>query len=135
MKMTKSCENCVIIFTLFTGVTQAKRQDPLWNLPFCFGIKLAPANIEVIFVERREFLQKGLKSYLRELVTGLNPLEILDDEKRPKEKDYFQSFYSCYPLLSEAPYEQLVEAAHKLGISVENKTKLEIAREVFGERR
>lgn len=86
-------------------------------------------------MERREFLRQGLRSYFRELATSFNPFSCQEEEETETKNQYFDSFYSCYPLLSEAPYDQLVEAAQKLGISVENKTKLEIAKEVFGERR
>ena len=43
---------------------------------------------------------------------------------------YFKSFETCYPLLSEAG-ELLREAAVRMGIDTQGKTKLEIAKEVF----
>lgn len=86
-------------------------------------------------MERREFLRQGLCDYIIDLAKSFNFSTALEEQKTTNENDYFKSFYSCYPLLSEAPYDQLVETAEKLGISVKNKTKLEIAKEVFGERR
>lgn len=84
-------------------------------------------------MDRRGFFAYGLKGYLYELVKEAK-LDLFEDEQT-KKKDYFDSVLSCYPLLSEAPYEQLVETARKIGINPENKSKLELAREVFGERR
>lgn len=85
-------------------------------------------------MDRRIFLKSGLTSYLKALVKETS-LSIFADSAVTKNDDYFNSVFSCYPLLSEAPYEMLVEAARKLGINPKNKTKLELAREVFGERR
>jgi hypothetical protein len=86
-------------------------------------------------VERRLFLKHGLRDYLKELVSSFNLNSYMEEEKEEPPQDYFASFSSCYPLLSEAPYEMLVEAAKQKGISVENKTKLELAKEIFGESR
>jgi len=87
-----------------------------------------------LLVKRREFLTKGLSSYLSDLVTSFDIANFLEDLE-PNKKDYFESFFSCYPLLSEAPYDQLIDAANMLGIDVTNKSKLEIAKEIFGEKR
>ncbi|OGP52527.1 MAG: hypothetical protein A3K30_00755 [Deltaproteobacteria bacterium RBG_13_51_10] len=45
-------------------------------------------------------------------------------------EDYFESFETCYPLLSEAG-PLLMEEARKLGLQTEGKSKLEIAKEIF----
>jgi hypothetical protein len=85
-------------------------------------------------MDRRSFLREGLKTYVIDLMSCFDIDNLLKDLE-PEKKDYFASLSSCYPLLSEAPYEQLVEAARQLGINPENKNKLELAREVFAERR
>ena len=51
-----------------------------------------------------------------------------------KENDYFESLETCYPLLSEAGG-MIMEEAIKMGIKVEGKSKLEIAREIFSAQR
>jgi len=47
-----------------------------------------------------------------------------------KDKDYFESFETCYPLLSEAG-EMLIEEAIRMGIPIEGKSRQEIAKEIF----
>lgn len=84
-------------------------------------------------MDRRGFFKTGFRDYLRELVREAD-ITLFETEER-KKKDYFESVFSCYPLLSESPYDQLVKAARDLGISTENKSKLELAREIFGERK
>ena len=76
-------------------------------------------------MNRRAFFQTGLKNYL------LSFAEMLSLPEESEQNDYFASIFSCYPLLAEAPMDQLIEAAKQLGIDPENKTKLELAREVF----
>ncbi|HRT62435.1 MAG TPA: hypothetical protein P5551_08770 [Syntrophales bacterium] len=69
----------------------------------------------------RDLLRAGVR--LLEEVTGTNRAET------PK-RDYFESFESCYPLLSEAG-EMLIEEAVRRGIRVEGRSREEIARELF----
>jgi len=45
------------------------------------------------------------------------------------EADYFHSFESAYPMISEC-YEFIEDEAEKLGIDTTNKSKLELVREV-----
>lgn len=80
-------------------------------------------------MDRRSFLVNGLKDYLKEFIIDFeaNPASSQDTNHH----DYFESVFSCYPLLSEAPYDLLVEAANKLGISTMNKSKLQLAKEIF----
>ncbi len=81
-------------------------------------------------MERRYFFTTGLVNYFKDLVKNIDPDALKDDEN--KEKDYFESFYSCYPILSECSYEQIVEAAKEKGIDVTDKSKLELAKEIWG---
>jgi hypothetical protein len=67
------------------------------------------------------FLNEIVFSYMRE-------------EDLEEKEDYFGSFEKCYPLLSEAG-EMLMEEAHRKGIEIEGKSRLEIAREIFSTRR
>jgi hypothetical protein len=76
-------------------------------------------------LNRRTFFTSGLKNYL------LSFAETLSLSAEDEQSDYFASIFSCYPLLAEAPMDQLIEAAKQLGVDPENKTKLELAREVF----
>lgn len=80
-------------------------------------------------MDRRSFLVTGFREYLKEFVGEVDASFLAREE--PKKNDYFESVFSCYPLLSEAPYYLLVDAAEKLGINTENKSKLELAREIF----
>ncbi len=75
---------------------------------------------------RRGFLTRDL------LGAGIKLLEELTGSKKveaPKQ-DYFESFESCYPLLSEAG-EMLIEEAVRRGIRVEGRSREEIARDLF----
>ncbi len=81
-------------------------------------------------MDRRHFLKSGLSEYFKILLDSTN----LNYQPESDNKDYFSSVFSCYPLLSEAPYDQLVDAALQLGIDPSNKSKLELAREIFTER-
>ncbi|MBW2038363.1 MAG: hypothetical protein JRI46_02025 [Deltaproteobacteria bacterium] len=78
---------------------------------------------------RRDFLTRDVFSkaarFLNEMMDSYKEGDSLKEED-----DYFKSFESCYPLLSESG-ELLIEEAMKMGIEVEGKSKLEIAREVF----
>ena len=87
-------------------------------------------------MDRRGFLTKGITSYLFDFVKAMNLSDVSKEmDKASEKRDYFESFFSSYPLLSEAPYEFLVEAGEKLGIDTNNKTKIELAREIFAESR
>ncbi len=81
-------------------------------------------------MDRRHFLKTGFKEYFKILLDNTNPNCHPEDTNT-----YFSSVFSCYPLLSEAPYDQLVDAAIQLGIDPKNKTKFELAKEIFSERR
>ena len=75
---------------------------------------------------RRSFLTRDL------LGSGVRLLEELigsDSAETPK-RDYFESFESCYPLLSEAG-EMLIEEAVRRGIRVEGRSREDIARDLF----
>ncbi|HOD34919.1 MAG TPA: hypothetical protein PLR20_02675 [Syntrophales bacterium] len=71
----------------------------------------------------RDLLGAGVKLF--EELTGSNETEA------PK-RDYFESFESCYPLLSEAG-EMLIEEAVRRGIRVEGRSREEIARDIFAQ--
>lgn len=76
-------------------------------------------------MNRRTFFKTGLKDYLLSFAATLSL------STGNEQKDYFDSIFSCYPLLAEAPMDQLIVAAKQLGIDPENKTKLELAKEIF----
>ena len=50
-------------------------------------------------------------------------------EQGQSEADYFDSFESAYPLISEC-YDFLEDEAKKLGIETKNKSKLQLAKEI-----
>lgn len=83
----------------------------------------------IINKSRRDFLTRDIFSrtarFLNEMVNSYTK-----DGSLEKENDYFESFETCYPLIAESG-DMLVEEAIKLGIQVEGKSKLEIAREIF----
>ncbi|MEW8959658.1 MAG: hypothetical protein AB2448_11230 [Moorella sp. (in: firmicutes)] len=83
-------------------------------------------------MNRREFFRHGLSDCLKSFWQNLQQQDTGDMSL--SSESYFSSFLSCYPLLSEAPYDALVAAAQKMGINVEHKSKLELAREIFGRR-
>ncbi len=101
-------------------------------------------------MNRGEFIKRELHELFRTVCTGLieevePKLELVQEaaEKatsEPHEEEeeetgpaaYFQSFVSCYPLLAESPMELLQATARQLGIETENKSKIELAREIFG---
>jgi hypothetical protein len=81
-------------------------------------------------MERRIFF-KGyslalLDVFLNELFGSLPNSGTMEDH-------YFDSFENCYPLVSEGG-EMLIEEALNKGISIEGKSKHEIARELFSDR-
>jgi len=75
---------------------------------------------------RRSFLTRDL------LGSGVRLLEELTGSNRVEEpkRDYFESFESCYSLLSEAG-EMLIEEAVRRGIRVEGRSREDIARDLF----
>ncbi len=76
---------------------------------------------------RRELLTGDLLSALRKFLGGGPGIPAESSAMAP---DYFESFETCYPLLSEAG-DLLMEEASRLGIDTRGKSRLEIAREVF----
>ena len=82
-------------------------------------------------MEPRDFFTKGFPAYLFKMSEMFVETAGLAEEEK---KDYFDSFESCYPLLNEAPYDMLVDAANKLGISIEGKDKLPSAKEIFSKK-
>ncbi len=78
-------------------------------------------------MKRRDFFLKGFPAY----VFKMGEAFVTTSEIAKEKKDYFDSFESCYPLLSEVSYEMMVQAAKQLGISTENKDKLTLAREIY----
>ena len=79
-------------------------------------------------MERRDFFTRGFPAYIFKIgeafveTAGLNETE---------KTDYFDSFESCYPLLSEVSYEMMLQAAEQLGIITTGKNKLTLAREIY----
>ncbi len=48
--------------------------------------------------------------------------------------NFFDSYERCYALFAEMPLEDIINAAKERGIATEGRSKLEIARELFGKR-
>ncbi|HWQ61450.1 MAG TPA: hypothetical protein VN521_04020, partial [Negativicutes bacterium] len=71
-------------------------------------------------VSRREFFRGA---WLKEPA-------VQDDEAKGADP-YFASFSNCYALLSEIPLEELLVTARAAGFATENKSKLELAKELF----
>jgi hypothetical protein len=84
-----------------------------------------------MIVDRRSFFFKSI-SYLQNICKKVVFSSDPDPGRNNSGKEYFDSVLTCYPLLSETSYEDLVVAAKNLGISTNNKSKLELAREIFG---
>ncbi|MEG0798368.1 MAG: hypothetical protein RSE47_01435 [Acidaminococcaceae bacterium] len=82
-------------------------------------------------MKRRDFFTKGFPAFVFKMGSAFVETAGLTE---PEQKDYFDSFESCYPLLSEASYEMLVQSAQQLGIEVGNKDKLTLAREIFNKK-
>jgi len=76
---------------------------------------------------RRNFLTGDLVSAVRGL---LGEVRKPSTESTAVAPDYFESFETCYPLLSEAG-ELLMDEAVRMGIDAQGKSRLEIAKEVF----
>lgn len=81
-------------------------------------------------MKRRDFFTKGLPSYLYSLGAGF----MQEAGSGPEKKEYFDSFESAYPFLSEVSMEMLYQAAAQVGIDPTGKSKLELAREVYEKR-
>jgi len=80
--------------------------------------------------ERRDFF----KDLILEMVNDfLDEMSAGSRESSREAHNYFDSFESCYPLISEAG-DMLSEEAEKKGITTEGKSKHDIARELFSER-
>lgn len=76
-------------------------------------------------LRRRHFFTKTLVHKALSCVT-----ETLQAyERGQSEADYFKSFESAYPLISEC-YDFLEDEAAKLGIDTKDKSKLELAKEI-----
>ena len=82
-------------------------------------------------MKRRDFFTKGFPAYVFKMGEAFVETAGLAEEEKA---GYFDSFESCYPLLNEAPYDMLVDAANKLGISIEGKDKLTLAKEIFSKK-
>jgi hypothetical protein len=74
--------------------------------------------------------RKGLRGLARDV--GLL-LHMAEDEYRRARcfQGYFATLASSYPLLAECPRQLLEAEARRLGIPIEGRTRLEIARAVF----
>ena len=78
---------------------------------------------------RRKFLTRDIWGKAAKLLHELaGPYK--NEISLKKEDDYFTSFDSCYPLISESG-ELLMEEAIRQGIKTDGKDKVEIAREMF----
>jgi hypothetical protein len=78
---------------------------------------------------RRNFLVRDLwretiRLFGQELFSNPKKEDLTETE------DYFESFETCYPLLSKAG-PLLMEEARKLGLQTQGKSQLEIAKEIF----
>jgi hypothetical protein len=78
---------------------------------------------------RRNFLVRDLwRETVRLFREEFSPAPGKED--LPEREDYFESFETCYPLLSEAG-PLLMEEARRLGLQTEGKSRIEIAKEIF----
>ena len=78
---------------------------------------------------RREFLSPKV---LYSLFSGRQDSEPSPEIKRKESLEaYFNSPMTSYPLINEMPWDMLVAEANKLGIATENRTKNDIARDIF----
>lgn len=76
-------------------------------------------------MKRRDFFTKGLPSYAYRLGSAIK-----DEAKVEEKEDYFESFESCYPYLSEVSMEMMVQAAETLEIDITGKSKMQLAKEI-----
>ena len=77
---------------------------------------------------RRVFFTKAFPAYIFRISEAFIETAGLNEQEK---KGYFDSFESCYPLLSEVSYEMMIQAAEQLGISTTGKNKLTLAREIY----
>lgn len=78
-------------------------------------------------MNRRNFFTKGFPSYFFKMGEAF----AVTSGMKKNEKDYFDSFESCYPLLSEVSYEMMVQAAEQLNIPIDGKDKMTLAKEIY----
>lgn len=81
-------------------------------------------------MKRRDFLTRGVSSYLYKLGSDFLQEAGIGEE----DKDYFSSFETAYPFLSEVSMKMLYQAAEQVGIDPKGKSKLELAKEVYENR-
>jgi hypothetical protein len=74
---------------------------------------------------RRNFAKNFFKRSIARLTEAKSAYE-----RGISESEYFQSFENAYPLISEY-YNYLEDEARRLGIDTRNKSKLDLAREVY----
>lgn len=79
-------------------------------------------------MKRRDFFTKGFPAYVFKMGEAFVETAGLAEEEK---KGYFDSFESCYPLLSEVSCEMMVQAADQLGIITTGKDKITLAREIY----
>lgn len=79
-------------------------------------------------LKRRAFFTKAFPAYVFRMGEAFVEESGLGEEEK---KDYFESFETCYPLLSEVPMSMMIQAADQLGIPTANKDKITLAREIF----
>jgi len=80
-------------------------------------------------VSRRDFFTKEvLKLFFKK---GSTEPFTEEENRRQSLADYFKSPLYSYPLLQEMPWDFLLAEAKAKGISVEGRTKNDIARDVF----
>lgn len=56
---------------------------------------------------------------------------MIDSDERVVMPEYFSSPLYSYALLSEMPWDMLIDEAKKLGIAYENRSKIDVVREIF----
>lgn len=79
-------------------------------------------------MKRRDFFTRGFPAYVFKMGEAFVETAGLTEEEK---KGYFDSFESCYPLLSEVSYDMMLQAAGQLGIVTEGKNKITLAREIY----
>lgn len=79
-------------------------------------------------MKRRDFFTKGFPAYVFKMGEAFVETAGLTEEEK---KGYFDSFESCYPLLSEVSNDMMLQAADQLGIQTQGKDKITLAREIY----